>query len=76
MPKAKNSFHSAAYRRFQKRLRHARVDAKLTQRQAAQNLKRPPSFIAKIETGERRVDFIELQFFARLYKKPLSFFVD
>ncbi len=35
---------------------------------------RPQSFVSKCESGERRVDFVELQYFARTYKKPLSFF--
>ncbi|MEK7857720.1 MAG: helix-turn-helix transcriptional regulator [Elusimicrobiota bacterium] len=72
----KSSFHSAAYRRFRRRLRDARVENKLTQRQVAKKLEKPPSYVAKIETGERRVDFIELQVLAALYKKPLSFFQD
>lgn len=72
----KNAFHSAAYRRFQRKLQEARVETKLTQRQVAKRLGRPPSFVAKIETGERRVDFIELQGLAKLYKKPLGYFQD
>lgn len=54
----------------------ARAERKLTQRQVAKKLERPPSFVAKIESGERRVDFIELQVLASLYGKPLSFFQD
>ncbi len=73
---AKNTFHSAAYRRFRRKLREARVENKMTQRQVAQKLRKPPSYVAKIETGERRVDFIELQLLAKLYRKPLSYFQD
>ena len=69
-----NTFHSAAYRRFRRKLQEARFASKLTQRQVAKELGRPPSFVAKIETGERRVDYIELQVLAKLYGKPLSFF--
>ena len=72
----KNTFHSAAYRRFQRKLQDARNETKLTQRQVAKKLRRPPSFVAKIETGERRVDFIELQILSKLYGKPISFFQD
>jgi hypothetical protein len=35
---------------------------------------RPQSFVSKAESGERRVDFVELRHLARIYKKPLSFF--
>lgn len=74
MPKMRKAFHGAAYRRFRRRLQDARADAGMTQRQAAAKLQRPPSFIAKIESGERRVDFIELQALAKLYKKPIGYF--
>jgi hypothetical protein len=40
----------------------------------ARKLRRPHSFVSKCESGERRVDVIELTEFARLYGKPLSFF--
>lgn len=45
----------------------ARVAAGLTQRQAADRLGRPQSFVAKSETGERRIDAIELLQFAIAY---------
>lgn len=76
MATVKNSFHSAAYHRFQRKLRDARAETKMTQRQVAQKLGKAPSYVAKIETGERRVDFIELQVLARLYRQPISFFQD
>lgn len=70
----RTSFHSAAYRRFRRKLQAARLEAKLTQRQVAEKLDRSHTYVAKIESGERRVDFIELQKLARLYRKPLSYF--
>ena len=32
------------------------------------------SFVSKFESGERRVDFVELWDLAKIYKKPMSFF--
>jgi transcriptional regulator with XRE-family HTH domain len=58
------------------RLKVARKQAGITQIAAAKMLRRPQSFISKCESGERRVDVVELQEFARLYRKPLTFFVD
>lgn len=72
----RSSFHSERYRRFRRKLQDARLEAKLTQRQVAQKLKKPHTYPAKIESGERRVDFIELQDLAKLYRKPLSYFQD
>lgn len=69
------SLHSEAYQRFLFRLRGAREQAKLTQVEAARRLGRPQSYISKCESGERRVDIIELMEFAALYRKRLEFFV-
>ncbi|MBI5306663.1 helix-turn-helix domain-containing protein, partial [Candidatus Wolfebacteria bacterium] len=38
-------------------------------------LKKPQSYISKVETGEQRIDVIELKLFADLYKKDLNFFI-
>jgi transcriptional regulator with XRE-family HTH domain len=62
------------YAAFRKRLREAREQADLTQTQAASALKTHQSFVSKCESGERRVDYVELKEFARLYKVPLGFF--
>ena len=69
------SVHTFAYRAFLKRLVAARVDAGLTQVQVAERLRIPQSQVSRMETGERRVDVIELDTLARVYRKPLSFFV-
>jgi transcriptional regulator with XRE-family HTH domain len=47
------------------RLREARTDAGLTQRDLAARLKKEPSWIAKIELGERRLDIVEFIAIAR-----------
>lgn len=70
----RGALHSTRYRRFRIRLRAARNDAGLTQVEAANRLKKPQSFVSKSEAGERRVDAIELEDFAKLYGKPLSYF--
>jgi transcriptional regulator with XRE-family HTH domain len=62
------------YRAFLARLKRARRESGLTQAQAARRLSKPQSFISKCESGERRVDFVELSYFAKLYKKPISYF--
>ncbi len=66
---------SAAYKLFLRRLREARLAAGLTQVQVADKLHQPQSFVSKCESGERRVDVVELMEFARLYRKELSDFV-
>ena len=41
------------------RLKQVRFDAGLTQADLAERLKKPQSFVAKVETQERRLDVIE-----------------
>jgi DNA-binding transcriptional regulator YiaG len=69
------SAQSARYKRFLAKLRASREDAGLTQTDVARALGRPQSFVSKCESGERRVDVVELALFADLYRKPLEFFV-
>ena len=66
---------SSEYVQFLKRLRQAREDAELSQAAAAKRLGKPQSFVSKCESGERRVDVVELKAFARIYGVPITFFV-
>lgn len=69
------SVHSRRYQQFLKRLRAARHEAGHSQVDVARKLRKPQSFVSKCETGERKVDAVELGDFARLYGKPLEFFL-
>jgi transcriptional regulator with XRE-family HTH domain len=68
------TIYTKAHKTLVTRLREARLAAGLTQVEVARKLKRPQSFVSHLESGQRRVDTIELNEFARLYKKPLEFF--
>jgi transcriptional regulator with XRE-family HTH domain len=60
--RAKNltkSVHSAAQLAFCALMTKARKDAGLTQQELADRLKKPQSFVAKYEGGERRLDVVE-----------------
>jgi len=71
--KLEKSLHSKAYAHFLVLLREARIKAGLTQAEAAKRFKKPQSFISKCETGERRVDVVELLEFCRVYNlDPLN----
>lgn len=67
--------HAPLYKSFLSRLRDARLKAGLTQAEVAKHLGKPQSYVAKSESGERRVDVVELHGFAKLYRRPLDFFV-
>lgn len=63
------------YLEFQTRLRCARLEANLTQHQVARSLGVSQSWVSKCESGERRVDILELRLLSDLYGKPIDFFV-
>ncbi|MEW5868518.1 MAG: helix-turn-helix transcriptional regulator [Chloroflexota bacterium] len=68
------TFIPSCYQSFLEKLRQARLEAGFTQVEVAQLLEKPQSYVSKCESGERRVDFVELLDFARIYQKPIDFF--
>lgn len=62
------------YEAFRAKLVAAREEAGLTQREAAELLDRSQSFVARSESGVRRVDVVELRRFAEVYGKPVTYF--
>ncbi len=69
------SVHSGAYRAFRKRLLEARERSGLTQEQVAAALRIPQSRVSRMESGERRVDVVELLAFAQLYRRRIGWFL-
>ena len=71
----RDNAYQRAYRGFLAKLLQARKDAGLTQVEVSRRMGKPHSFLSKCELGERRVDFVELQQLAKIYRKELSFFM-
>ena len=71
----KKSIHSPSQEKLLVLLRRLRMDAGMTQEQLAAKLKRPQSFVSKIEAGERRLDVIELREVCNVLGIPLQKFV-
>ena len=67
--------YTPEYMRMLLRLREARAAAGLTQAVVAKHFEQPQSFVSKCESGERRIDPIELARFGKLYKQPIEFFL-
>ena len=57
------------------RLREAREALGLSQAEVGRRLGRPDQFVSKSETGERRLDPIDLWRFARVYRRPVDHFL-
>jgi len=59
------------YLEFVANLRRARKASSLTQEQLASQLGKPQSFVAKVETCERRIDLLETAHWAIATKRPV-----
>ncbi len=68
--------YESAYERLRLKLKETRMEAELTQAEVVQMVGRPQSYISKVETRERRVDFLQLQVLAKIYGKSLSYYED
>ncbi len=72
MPRA---IYNDEHKEIIERLKQARLEADLGQIEVAEKLGRTQSYVSKIESGQRRLDVLQLKEFAKLYKKSLDFFV-
>lgn len=64
------SIYSSEYQQLCRLLRELRVEAGLTQKQVADRLQEAQSFVSKYESGERRLDVIELRHVAKALGVP------
>jgi len=71
----KKSTQTKEYSLFVGRLRKARSEAGLTQSEVAKRLRRPQSHISNVESGQQRVDVVEIKRFAKIYGKDISYFI-
>lgn len=71
-----STIDQAEYQIMLERLRQAREKSGLTQDEVAEELRKPQSFVSKVENGDRRIDPVELCYFAALYGKPIAWFVN
>lgn len=70
------SWYPDAYRRMREQLAEARKRAQLSQSEVARRLGMPQQHISRVESGDRRIDPMELQAFARLYGVPITAFFE
>lgn len=69
------SIYTNEYKKVLKRLQETRNVCGFTQVEVSKKLKKPQSYISKIERGERRIDIAELSILAKIYKKSLDYFI-
>lgn len=69
------SIGTAEHKRLVALLRQIRLDAGLTQVDLAKRLREPQAFVSRYETGERRLDLLELRQVCRAVGISLKDFV-
>ncbi len=71
----KKTIYSDEHKHLVEQLRKAREAAGLDQTKVAKLFGKTQSYISKIESGQRRIDLVQLKEFARLYKKKFEYFI-
>ena len=69
------SIYTKSYSHLVDQLKKARKQKRLKQIDVARKLNRTQSYISKIESGQLRLDIVQLKEISRLYKKQLDFFI-
>ena len=67
--------YSKDHKYIVEQLKKARQEAGLEQEQVAKMLKKTQSYLSKVESGQRRIDVVQLKEFAKIYKKDIKFFI-
>lgn len=67
--------YSKEHKYLVEQLKKARQEAGLEQKEVAKLLSKTQSYISKIESGQRRIDVVQLKEIARVYKKSISYFM-
>ncbi|MCX6791750.1 MAG: helix-turn-helix transcriptional regulator [Candidatus Gottesmanbacteria bacterium] len=57
------------------KLKSARLSAKLDQKTAAKRLNKSQSYISKMESGQRRIDLVQLKQIAQAYSRNIDYFI-
>ena len=69
------AIYSKDHKYVVEQLKKARIEAGLDQEQVAKLLNKTQSHVSKVEAGQRPIDIVSLKGFARIYKKPVDYFL-
>ena len=69
------AIYSKDHKYIVEQLKRARQEAGLGQIEVAKLLGKTQSHVSKVEAGQRRIDIIALKELARIYKKPMDYFL-
>jgi len=69
------AIYSKDHKYIVEQLKRARQEAGLDQIEVAKLLDKTQSHVSKVEAGQRRIDIVALKELARIYKKPIDYFL-
>jgi transcriptional regulator with XRE-family HTH domain len=69
------TIYSKDHKHTVEQLKKARQETGLDQVEVAKLLGKTQSHVSKVEAGQRRIDVVALKEFARIYKKPVDYFL-
>lgn len=69
------TIYTRSHKYIVKQLTAARKEARLKQEDVAKKLGRTQSYISKLESGQCRIDVVQLKELAGIYKKGLGYFI-
>lgn len=67
--------YSKEHKHIIEQLKKARKKAGFDQKKVAKLLGKTQSYVSKVESGQRRLDIVQLKEFAKIYKKNLNYFI-
>jgi transcriptional regulator with XRE-family HTH domain len=70
------TIYTKTHRSLVKRLVRARKAAKLKQEEVAEKLGKTQSYVSKIESGQCRLDIVQIKELAAVYKKDPKDFIE
>lgn len=70
-----SNLYSKEHKIIVEKLIRARHEAGLDQVGVAKKLGKSQSYLSKIESGQRKIDVVQLQRFSEVYKKNINFFL-
>ena len=70
------AIYSREHRYMVEQLKKARHEAGLPQTEVARQLGTTQSHVSRVESGQRRIDIVSLKEFARIYRKPVDYFLN
>ena len=70
-----SNLYSKDHKIIVEKLKKARREAELDQTEVAKRLGKSQSYLSKIESGQRKIDVVQLKKFAKIYNKDINYFL-